>query len=53
VDVASPSISFVSRARRPTPGRFETRVVTADVDPEIRIRYKSDKVKAYFNYLQP
>jgi hypothetical protein len=38
----------VSRARRPTPGRFETRVITADVDPEIRIRYKSDKVKAYF-----
>lgn len=37
-----------NRARRPTPGRFETRVVTADVDPEIRVRYKSDKVKAYF-----
>jgi len=37
-----------TRGRRPTPGRFETRVVTADVDPEIRIRYKSDKVKAYF-----
>lgn len=37
-----------TRGPRPTPGRFETRVVTADVDPEIRIRYKSDKVKAYF-----
>lgn len=36
------------RINRRTPGRFETRVVTVDVDPEIRIRYKSDKVKAYF-----
>jgi hypothetical protein len=36
------------RINRATPGRFETRVVTTDVDPEIRIRYKSDKVKAYF-----
>ena len=31
-----------------TPGRFETRVVTKDVHPQIRIRYKSDTVKAYF-----
>ena len=36
------------KVNRRTPGRFETRVVRHDVDPEIRIRYKSDKVKAYF-----
>jgi hypothetical protein len=35
------------RVQRNTPGRFETRVVTRDVDPQIQIRYKSDKVKAY------
>ena len=39
---------IVNRSRRPTPGRFETRVLTTGVDPEIRIRYKSDKTKAYF-----
>lgn len=37
-----------TRGKNPTPGRFETRVVTKDIDPEIRIRYKSSKVKAYF-----
>jgi hypothetical protein len=31
-----------------TPGRFETRVVRRDVDPQIQIRYKASKVKAYF-----
>ena len=38
----------VSRGPRPTPGRFETRVVRRDVDPQILIRYKASKVKAYF-----
>jgi len=38
------------RTRGPhrTPGRFETRVVTKDVHPQIRIRYKAETVKAYF-----
>ncbi|MDP9441043.1 MAG: hypothetical protein M3P34_02430 [Actinomycetota bacterium] len=37
-----------TRGPHPTPGRFETAVVTRGVDPQIQIRYKSDKVKAYF-----
>jgi hypothetical protein len=37
-----------TRGPRPTPGRFETRVVTRDVDPQIVVRYKASKVKAYF-----
>lgn len=37
-----------TRGKHPTPGRFETRVVRPDIDPVIRIRYKSSKVKAYF-----
>jgi hypothetical protein len=40
--------TVVSRGPRPTPGRFETRVVRRDVDPQILIRYKASKVKAYF-----
>jgi hypothetical protein len=39
---------ILSRGPRPTPGRFETRVVTRDVDPQIQVRYKASKVKAYF-----
>src|SRR5207247_751646 len=37
-----------NRGPHPTPGRFETRVITKDVDPQIQIRYQSSKVKAYF-----
>lgn len=37
-----------SRGPRPTPGRFETRVITRDVDPQIQVRYRASKVKAYF-----
>jgi hypothetical protein len=33
---------------RRTPGRFETRVITPGVDPQIQIHYRSSKVKAYF-----
>lgn len=36
------------RGKSQTPGRFETRVITRDVDPQIQIRYKASKVKAYF-----
>jgi hypothetical protein len=39
---------IVSKGPYRTPGRFETRVVTKDVDPQIVIRYKASKVKAYF-----
>src|SRR5207244_459691 len=34
--------------RNQTPGRFETHVVTRDVDPQLQIHYKASKVKAYF-----
>ena len=36
------------RINRRTPGRFETRVITPGVDPQIQIHYRSSKVKAYF-----
>lgn len=36
------------RGKRATPGRFETRVITRDVDPQIQVRYRASKVKAYF-----
>lgn len=36
------------RINRTTPGRFSTEVITKDVDPQIQIRYKASKVKAYF-----
>jgi hypothetical protein len=34
--------------KKPTPGRFETRVITRDVDPQLQIHYRRSKVKAYF-----
>lgn len=37
-----------TKGKHPTPGRFQTQVVTRGVDPQMSIRYKSDKVKAYF-----
>ena len=39
---------IILRGPRPTPGRFETRVITRDVDPQIQVRYRASKVKAYF-----
>ncbi len=39
---------IVTRGRRPTPGRFSTRVITTGVDPHIQIHYRASKVKAYF-----
>jgi hypothetical protein len=38
---------LITKGKHPTPGRFATQVVTRGVDPQISIRYKSDKVKAY------
>lgn len=37
-----------ARGKRRTPGRFETRIITRDVDPQLQIHYRSSKVKAYF-----
>ncbi|MGH8996908.1 MAG: hypothetical protein ACRDYB_12910 [Acidimicrobiales bacterium] len=34
--------------KRPTPGRFATGVVTKGAQPQIQVRYKSSKAKAYF-----
>jgi hypothetical protein len=36
------------RITRQTPGRFQTTLVTRDVDPHLQIHYRSSKVKAYF-----
>ena len=33
--------------RRPTPGRFRTRVITADVTPSLHVDYKNSKIKRY------
>ncbi len=37
----------VNRGRSKTPGRFATEVITRDVAPQLQIRYKSSKAKAY------
>ncbi len=37
----------VNRGRYKTPGRFATEVITRDVAPQLQIRYKSSKAKAY------
>jgi hypothetical protein len=36
-----------TRGRRPTPTRFRTRVLTADVSPSIHVDYKHSKIKQY------
>jgi hypothetical protein len=41
---------ILNRGPRPTPGRFETRVITRDVDPQLQIHYRRSKVKAYFKH---
>jgi len=35
------------RGRRPTPSRWRTRVLTADVTPSIHVDYKHSKIKQY------
>lgn len=37
----------INRGRSKTPGRFATEVITRDVLPQLQIRYKSSKAKAY------
>ena len=36
-----------TRGRRPTPSRFRTRVLTADLSPSIHVDYKHSKIKQY------
>ncbi|MGH9169531.1 MAG: hypothetical protein ACRD0Z_01430, partial [Acidimicrobiales bacterium] len=36
------------RGKRPTPGRFRTRVITEGVIPSIHVDYKSSRIKQYF-----
>jgi hypothetical protein len=36
-----------SRGKNPTPGRFATEVVAADIHPKLQIHYKSSKAKCY------
>ncbi|MFG1711328.1 hypothetical protein ACFLIM_50095 [Nonomuraea sp. M3C6] len=36
-----------SRARRPTPGHFRTRVITHGVTPSLHVDYKSSRIKQY------
>jgi len=38
---------IMSRKRRPTPGRFRTRVITDGVVPSLHVDYKNTKVKQY------
>ena len=38
----------IQRGRKhPTPGRFRTRVITADVTPSLHVGYKNSKIKQY------
>jgi hypothetical protein len=39
---------FGRRITRRTPGRFHTRILTAGVEPTIRIQYKNTRIKQYF-----
>jgi hypothetical protein len=50
LDIGRPdrvSITFDRRVSRATPGRFQTKVVTKGVDPQISAVYKSSKIKVY------
>ena len=38
---------IIRRGKHPTPGRFRTRVITADVTPSLHIDYKNSKIKQY------
>ena len=38
--------------KRPTPGRFRTRVITSGVVPGLHIDYKHTKINQSHNYLQ-
>lgn len=36
-----------TKGKRPTPGRFRTRVITSDVTPSLHVDYKNSKIKQY------
>jgi len=38
---------IMNRRRRPTPGRFRTRVITDGVTPSLHVDYKNSKIKQY------
>jgi hypothetical protein len=38
---------ILNRRRRPTPGRFRTRVITDGVTPSLHVDYKNSKIKQY------
>ena len=38
---------IVRTGRRPTPGRFRTRVITSGVEPSLHVDYKHSKIKQY------
>jgi hypothetical protein len=38
---------IITRGRRPTPGRFRTRVLTDGVTPSLHVDYKNSKIKQY------
>jgi len=38
---------IVTRRRRPTPGKFRTRVITDGVTPSLHVDYKTSKIKQY------
>jgi hypothetical protein len=51
LDVGRPdlvSLVFGRRVDRRTPGRFETKVVTKGVEPEVTCYYRSSRIKQYF-----
>jgi hypothetical protein len=39
---------LMARRRRPTPGRFRTRVLTDGVVPSLHVDYKASRIKQYF-----
>jgi hypothetical protein len=38
---------IIAKGRRPTPGRFRTRVITDGVTPSLHVDYKNSKIKQY------
>src|ERR671910_838564 len=56
VDLGRPSrmqLLFDRRIRRPTPGRFQTRVITQGVAPSVHVEYKRCHIKQYFKEEAP
>ena len=40
---------LMRRGKRPTPGRFRTRVITEGVTPSLHVDYKHTRIKQYHN----